>query len=84
VVVVGAVVEVVVPDVVVVVGAMKAVVVVVGVAASLTISSTDVADGGLGVTPAGSKAITTRMYSLNLIVVELVVTIGFFWLSDDQ
>jgi hypothetical protein len=76
---------VVVPDVVVVVeGTVKAVVVVVGVAATFTISSTVVCDGGFGVTPVGSKAITTRAYSLNLIDAEFVVTTGFVVLSDDQ
>jgi hypothetical protein len=81
VVVVGEVV-VVVPEVVVVV--VATVVVVVAVVPSLTISSTVAVLGALGVTPVGSKAMVTRMYSLNLIAAGFVVILGFVWEIVDQ
>ena len=61
-----------------------AVVVVVTAEPAFTIASTVAVLGELGVTPVGSKAIVTRMYSLNLIEVESVVMVGFFWEIDDQ
>jgi hypothetical protein len=82
-VVVGAVVVVVVgpATVVVVTGAN---VVVVTVVPDFTMASTVAALGAVGVTPVGSKAIVTRMYSLNLIAVDSVVMVGFVWEIDDQ
>jgi len=72
------VVEVVAPLRVVVVGATVVVVVVVVVEATFNMASSVAAVGGVGVTPVGSKAMVKRMYSENLMVVELVVMVGFF------
>jgi hypothetical protein len=83
-VVVGGVVVVVVAPATVVVVTGAAVVVVVTADPAFTIASTVVELGALGVTPVGSKAIVTRMYSLNLIAVDSVVIVGFFWEIDDQ
>ena len=41
-------------------------------------------NGGLGVTPAGSKAMVMRMSGANLMVAGFVVTVGFFWPKVDQ
>jgi hypothetical protein len=80
----GTVVVVVAPFSVVVVVTGTAVVVVVVAAAAFNMASSVTAVGGVGVTPAGSKAMVSRMYSENLIDVELVVIVGVFWAMDDQ
>jgi hypothetical protein len=80
----GTVVVVVAPFTVVVVVAGTVVVVVVVAAAAFNMASSVTEVGGVGVTPVGSKAIVRRMYSENLMVVELVVMVGVFWAMDDQ
>lgn len=71
-------------DFVVVVVTGANVVVVDGVTAVCTIAVTVDFDGAGGVTPLGRKAIVTRRYCENLIVLGSVVTVGFFWASEDQ
>ena len=71
-------------DFAVVVVAGANVVVVDGVTAVCTIAVTVDLDGAGGVTPLGRKAMVTRRYWENLIVLGSVVTVGFFWASDDQ
>ena len=63
---------------VVVVSGTVVVVVVVGVTAVFTIASTVTFEGGGGVTPLGKKAIVTRRYCENLIVLGSVVIVGVF------
>ena len=71
-------------DFTVVVVAGATVVVVDGVTAVWTIAVTVDLEGGAGVTPLGRKAMVTRMYCENLIVLGSVVTVGFVWASEDQ
>jgi hypothetical protein len=79
---------VVVPALVVVVVAVfvevAAVVVVVAVEPAFTMASTVAVLGAVGVTPVGSKAMVTRMYSPNLIAAGFVVILGFVWEIVDQ
>jgi hypothetical protein len=70
------------PTVVVVAGTV--VVVVELVVACSVISSIVVADGKLGVTPEGSKAIVSSRFLTNLIFAGLVVSVGVFWSNEVQ